>query len=299
MSTMDILMVFSVGSLLAPYVYITLTFLSLLSSFIPILKTLALHGKRRDKNYSFDDIKQGKFMTLLNHSSLLIGKRRFVDFYILGFFWSIIVLQCRIDFTTTVLYIHLLRRLYECLKIHEWNNARIHIAGYILGCLHYFLLPFIFLPDALNRRFSPTNLIYLTLNLLAQREQFLHHRILAECRRVGNKYGGRYIVPNGRLFTFISSPHYLAEIMIYFTFILFEGGHSNDEFLHASNQTLIQSVMHNQLISNETIVKNRHLFIFIWVVSNLGVSAHTNQQWYHKHFSTYPKTRYRLIPFTW
>jgi len=149
---------------------------------------------------------------ILNDDALILSKRRFLDFYSVGFLLHITLMisTCRssclpssrnkmgdvnrstIDITTIgellwttrspiaslLLLAHLLRRCYECRHVHVWNgsvqettvaskteapkvmggtNARstkrrtkmgnggyMHVAGYLLGILHYVLLPFVF-----------------------------------------------------------------------------------------------------------------------------------------------------------
>lgn len=45
-----------------------------------------------------------------------------------------------------LLYIHLFRRLYECTYVHVWNEtSKMHIAGYLVGLIHYIWLPHVFI----------------------------------------------------------------------------------------------------------------------------------------------------------
>jgi len=212
-------------------------------------------------------------------SKLQIKKKRFKHFYFIGILWTSVLhyyahhyyySNLLLHDTTRnqnkvslnqfscliLLYIHLCRRLYECNFVHNWSsNGMMHIAGYIVGVLHYLLLPLIFLSfhDSNEKRSkhncidndsckdwldinSRRGVIILTsciiLNLYAQMEQYFHHVILAtsmkrkqhqnrkEYNDKNTNQKSRYIIPKGRWFAFISCPHYFFEIVIYISFTI-------------------------------------------------------------------------------
>jgi 3-oxo-5-alpha-steroid 4-dehydrogenase 3 len=294
--------VFHIAIAVTPCVFILLTVISLCSPFIPLLNSLASHGKTRQNNPALILIHDNKrrLIRLLNHDRLLVSKRRFADFYAFGFIWSVFVLEFRFDLTSIMLYCHLLRRYYECKCIHHWRDAKMHVMGYILGYIHYILLPFIFFPDVPNNGTFLRGMIAVGLNVMAQREQFFHHRILATCRAKDSS--NKYIIPHGRLFTYVTCPHYTAEILIYFTLLVLVGYKNADQYgflFEKSFENIENITIRNVLKQCGCLVPYRHLILVIWVISNLSVSAHANYKWYCTQFPLYPKSRAKLFPFIW
>ena len=112
-----------------------------------------------------------------NHNEMfLVKKKYFRQFYIMGILYLTMVLLYHdtTTFTATkstgstttmqpllvpkeshssftkvsivLLYLHLFRRLYECTHVHVWNEtSKMHIAGYLVGLIHYIWLPHVFI----------------------------------------------------------------------------------------------------------------------------------------------------------
>ncbi|KAK5581115.1 hypothetical protein RB653_001143 [Dictyostelium firmibasis] len=78
----------------------------------------------------------------------------------------------------------------------------------------------------------------------------------------------KYEIPNGRLYHYVSSPHYLSEILIYFSFLV------------------LTNFKLNSLILN-----------FIFTSLNLIHRSYQTHKWYKSKFSNYPKSRKAIIPF--
>jgi len=78
--------------------------------------------------------------------------------------------------------------------------------------------------------------------------------------------GGKYIIPNGFLFTRISNPNYFGEII----------------------QWLAWALILNSLASWS---------FFIFTFANLWPRAVANHKWYHSKFPDYPSERKIIIPF--
>ena len=77
-----------------------------------------------------------------------------------------------------------------------------------------------------------------------------------------------YKVPNGDWFEHVSSPHYLAEILIYVSlFITMQGQCS------------------------------RWILVLVFVVLNLTLTAHNTHMWYKKKFESYPSHRCIIVPY--
>jgi len=75
-----------------------------------------------------------------------------------------------------------------------------------------------------------------------------------------------YKIPNGKLFTFVSCPNYLGEIMEWFGFFI-----------------LVPSIA--------------SLSFFLWTSFNLIPRALNHHEWYNEKFKNYPKNRKAVIPF--
>ena len=273
-------------SLAAPIVYPILTITAILSLFSPFLSQLASHGKTRivrvgkqvpernrggakhgDRNGTLLPVgnkerphiaskSSSSILAFLDHPRLQISKRHFVHFYSVGILWTALVYfvyplssqTTNLNVSRVTLFIHLTRRCYECRYVHQWNGT-MHIAGFLLGLLHYILLPFIFLPEAYliptsiesiapntyaNSGWKLLRLLFgITMNLYSQHQQYIHHCLLANCRtrnrqdinihsgeKRKNKYESVYTIPRGKWFAYVSCPHYLAEIMIYVSFAI-------------------------------------------------------------------------------
>ncbi len=371
----------------APIVHILLIITAIASKYCKPLKNLASHGKtrvqkvehqqyeptnndniqndcllktqrkqqhsessdsKRNSHTGFNDF--GHLLELcINDDILQVPKRRFIDFYIIGFVWTTFVIfllfshdhhhdhhqyhsmtdssnilhQNRISIL--LLYVHLGRRIYECRYIHIWNGT-MHIAGWLLGTLHYVLLPLLFIPTWKDIHRSAAlkdqkevmllvdnekscnfhQLLILSIaafNIYFQYEQHIHHVILAKSRqrikkhhfsknsaKQTNTLSKQYNIQFGRWFQYISCPHYTAEIMIYMSF------------------ATIVSLTKNNTHGNEDITQTlwpmvqyyREWILLLWVFVNLAVSATTSHSWYKSHFGEkYPKNRKALIPYIW
>ncbi|KAN0000591.1 hypothetical protein ACTFIZ_001025 [Dictyostelium cf. discoideum] len=78
----------------------------------------------------------------------------------------------------------------------------------------------------------------------------------------------KYEIPNGRLYQYVSSPHYLSEILIYFSYLI------------------LTNFKLNSLILN-----------FIFTSLNLIHRSFQTHKWYKSKFSKYPNSRKAIIPF--
>ncbi len=148
-----------------------------------------------------------------------------------------------------------------------------------------------------------------TLNIWLQYEQHMHHVILADMRRVPffekkvddetkagccnislrqNRHYSR--PPYRRWFRYVLSPHYLAEILLYLSFaIILEMTPTA-----VQNDFLCRNISDNnfeKLFALERIVdflfakrKYRHWMLFMWVATNLTISAMNNYDWYNSSY---------------
>ncbi|KAJ0009748.1 hypothetical protein Pint_34815 [Pistacia integerrima] len=95
------------------------------------------------------------------------------------------------------------------------------------------------------------------------------HAILGSLREQA-EYNDEYVIPHGDWFEIVSSPHYLAEIVIYAGLLVASGGTDLTIWL-----------------------------LFGFVVANLVFAAAETHRWYHRKFENYPSNRYAIIPFVY
>lgn len=93
------------------------------------------------------------------------------------------------------------------------------------------------------------------------------HDILGSLRE-HSEQDDEYVIPHGDWFKIVSSPHYLAEIVIYAGLVIVSGGADLTIWL-----------------------------LFGFVVSNLVFAAAETHRWYRQKFENYPKNRLAIIPF--
>ena len=330
---------------LATPVYAVLTLVALSSLAVPFLQDLASHGKTRDTASTSASTQQQHryrssaafFRSLVRRLShgkeFLVPKKSFLHFYVCGLL-SFAVLYLGASFaaptmgrnlslshstTLALLVIHLSRRLYECLYVHRWTSqSKMHLAGYLVGILHYVLLPFVFISmpcshrngykegmpvSSLHFRDSESSSSQWVIStvvslfcLWAQYQQYRHHCLLARLRssNIDNKSSKSksnakpakilYSLPVGGWFRFVTCPHYFAEILIYVAFAI-----------------LLEMQMQMQLqIHRDHYVHTRrfrYFFLLAWVATNLNVSALLNHNWYTKHIPNHTRLgRKAIIP---
>jgi len=269
-------------AILAAAFYLLLTIAALLSTVSPLLSTLSSHGKTRTRTLKHKpgdthDITgvPGLFLSLLTSDILSVNKRRFIDFYMSGIIATILLVRARAKYDsyatvgiltrgvlyrwlpTSLMMLHLIRRCCECIWVQKSRkSSQMHLAGYLLGVVHYLCLPFVFVPPPF---FTPANsdnhcippfdrvgcssemaparecgmntslyeiqytcmekLVVFTATigcLYFQYQQHRHHVILANLRSTKRKV--EYFIPMEGWFEYVSCPHYFLEIMIYVTF---------------------------------------------------------------------------------
>ncbi|KAK2978297.1 hypothetical protein RJ640_017148 [Escallonia rubra] len=196
-----------------------------------------------------------------------------------------------------------LRRLFDTIYVFKYSpSARMHIFGYLTGLFFYTAAPlslcsscapevFKFAANWLvefivkgKNRMSVTEfdmwafvspLIKFRWHLWIGAAIFLWgwlhqrrcHAILGSLRDDTEEVEG-YFIPSGDWFTYVSSPHYLAEIVIYAGLLVASG---------ASDLTI--------------------WLLFGFVVSNLVFAAAETQRWYVRKFDNYPSERFAIFPF--
>ena len=279
-----------------------MTCLALLSSCITFLKRLTLHGKVLVQNPHNDTSKQSpnnhrqrqSFLDWLSRDDYwMVPKQRFLHFYIVGATSLILVRRQAVDpwhssasLAQGLLLLHIFRRLYECLYIHQWrSSSRMHLAAYMLGMVYYAMLPFLFcriqVYDADDSESSYTSMAHRkSLNILlrtaffalcmfAQYQQGRHHLILANLRRNSKDCStSTYALPLGGWFEQVACPHYLAEILLYIGLAILLG----------------------DVVRGSVIVA--------WVTTSLTLNALEAQRWYQRTIPDYAiLQRKAIVPY--
>jgi len=284
-------------------IYATLIAFALLSQFGTVLPSMVRHGKLRDMTQPSSNmprIDSGDLSRwIIEGDFWMVKKQRFLDFYVLG---TVALITVRLAATSTepivfgssrtlaqtLLLLHLVRRMYECLYVHQWQSTSVmHLSIYVLGILYYALLPFIFCRfdcrDGIDSQTSFIDMsryiprlvqmswqsVSFTLCLYAQQQQARHHLILANLRRTDKDKdkppSSVYLLPGGGWFHWVACPHYLAEILIY---IGLAG--------------LLQDT-------------ERGVVIVTWVTVSLTINALQSQRWYAQNIPGYAKLNRRAI----
>lgn len=180
-----------------------------------------------------------------------------------------------------LIHLQLLRRTYESFFITRFGPAsHMHIGHFIFGLFFYTSLAPLALHQ-LNERQSATlisldysflmhcdwrHIVGIALFAWSSIHQYKCHLILASIR-VKDK-DGLYAIPNGDWFQYVGSPHYTAEILIYFSLFLCSG------------------------------LRNYYLLLPLFSTAiMLILSARITHEWYREKFRDYPQER--KIIFHW
>ncbi|KAK9677779.1 hypothetical protein RND81_11G166400 [Saponaria officinalis] len=206
-------------------------------------------------------------------------------------------------FLLLLMEIQVLRRLYESLCVFNYSStARMHVLGYLTGLFFYTAAPlslcchcapevYSFVGNLLaefivkgKNHMHLTDFQWLEYVIPLVRLRWcqwvgavvffwgwLHqrrcHAILGNLREV-KENAGDYKIPHGDWFELVSSPHYLAEMVIYGGLVVASGGLDVTVWL-----------------------------LFAFTVANLAFAAAETHRWYHRKFDDYPSNRYAIIPF--
>ncbi|CCF59965.1 hypothetical protein KAFR_0I01850 [Kazachstania africana CBS 2517] len=214
------------------------------------LTTLLQYGKTFKRHESKNLIEKIVFFT--------VPKSYFSHFYMISTVLSIVTLTCYRHFPIVWLILtHSMRRLYETLFVFkETDKSRMHWSHYIVGLWFYTTIQLVLnIQLGKNNISTDFNKISFILFTLASWDQNKNHMILSRLVK--------YSLPKGRLFNYVCCPHYLDEIIIYFSLTLY-----NIEFS----------------------------WLLIWVLANLSVSSIETRKYYIQKFSDERVPKYSIIP---
>lgn len=170
------------------------------------------------------------------------------------------------------LQIQVTRRAYECLFVHKFSPNAMNLFQFVAGLSFYGAASF----DVMELLGSSDLDVFSNIHwwqacafilfLYCNYVQYRAHRLLASLRE-GRRGIHEYYLPSGGWFEYISSPHYTAEIMSYFSLVWFTKG-------------VIVSVWLSTL----------------FVTLNISHCAIRTHQWYKTKFKDYPRSRRAVLP---
>ncbi|XP_076993014.1 polyprenal reductase [Tamandua tetradactyla] len=181
------------------------------------------------------------------------------------------------------LWVHSLRRLFECFYVSVFSNAVMHVMQYGFGLVYYVLVGLTVLSQV---PMDGRNVYVIGKNLLMQTRwfhilgmmmftwssvhQYKCHVILSNLRK--NKAGVvihcNHRIPFGDWFEYVSSPNYLSELMIYISMAVTFGFHNLTWWL-----------------------------VVTYVFFCQALAAFLSHKFYKSKFVSYPKHRKAFLPF--
>ncbi|KAF6372563.1 steroid 5 alpha-reductase 3 [Rhinolophus ferrumequinum] len=180
-------------------------------------------------------------------------------------------------------WLHSLRRLFECVYVSVFSNAMIHVVSYCFGLVYYILVGITVLSQVpmdgrhvyvrgknLFMQARWFHILGMMMFIWSSVHQYKCHVILSNLRK--NKAGVvihcKHQIPFGDWFEYVSSPNYLAELMIYISLAVTFGFHNFTWWL-----------------------------VVIYVFFCQALSALLNHRFYKSKFVSYPKHRKAFLPF--
>ncbi|KAL5011484.1 hypothetical protein ScPMuIL_010035 [Solemya velum] len=167
------------------------------------------------------------------------------------------------------------RRTYECLYISSYSKSTISIPVYLTGILFYASIGLSLVVPLQGGDFVIGQIHWNQFlgTLLFGWASFKQHKIakiFAKLRqnKTGTVMNHEHHVPHGDLFEYVSCPHYLLEILIYFSFFVICG------------------INHPVCLS-----------IFLFVLSNQTIAGYITHIWYQQKFPKYPRSKTAVFPF--
>ncbi|KAG2298181.1 hypothetical protein Bca52824_034653 [Brassica carinata] len=252
---------------------------------------------------------RGKILLPSSSQKWTVPQRYFAHFYVFGVACTTLLLTItwmyafkmaplssgdqfkvwRAVFLLLLMEIQVLRRLTESFYVFKYNpSARMNILAYITGLYYYAAAPLSLCvnlaPEVatfagnqfdLLSSLSPLmklgwcQLIGGAIFLWGWLHQRRCHAILGSLRENPSQ-AKEYIIPHGDWFEIVSSPHYLAEIVLYVGLLIASGGTDITIWL-----------------------------LVCFVVGNLSLSAGETHRWYLRKFENYPAYRNAIFPYVY
>ncbi|XP_022741604.1 polyprenol reductase 2-like isoform X2 [Durio zibethinus] len=239
-------------------------------------------------------------------------------------------------FLLLLMEVHVLRRLYETFHVFNYSSsARMHIFGYLTGVYFYIAAPLSlcascvlevvnFLADQIadfnvegQEMLSTTDFdLWRYVKPMTRLgwcqwagaaifawgwlHQYCCHAILGSLREHRDQTV-EYVIPHGDWFEIVSSPHYLAEMVILFLslsckclLICPNCCQSHEPYFLSSVQIIYAGLLVASGGADFTI-----WLLLVFVVANLAFAAAETHRWYLQKFEDYPLNRWAIFPFVY
>lgn len=167
------------------------------------------------------------------------------------------------------LTIHFLKRVLETLFLHKYSTKVNCSVGAFIGVYYtlvsWIILHFNKLAEVGLRGGPKESILGVLLFAFGEVGNFYHHYLLARLRREKGDVDQKYMVPEGGLFSRVTCPHYLFELLAWLGI------------------SLISQEIHSYLA-------------FASMASYLGGRSVSQTKWAQKNIEGYPKERKNIVP---
>lgn len=196
-------------------------------------------------------LKYGKTWKASNNYwfNLTCSKSTFTHFYLIAIVLSTYNLFEKCNLLTLCVFIHSIRRLYECFFITKWGHSKIHLSHYLVGIWFYTTLN---IGIAFKNGETENRLVSVVMFIAASLDQAVNHQHLSKLKK--------YSKPSYGLFRYICCAHYFDEFLIYLSFLL----------MNVGTRALLAHCV-------------------VWILVNLGTSSHETGNWYLQKFGYRPR----------
>lgn len=204
-------------------------------------------------------LNHGKTMNKCCDSAILVSKKRFEDFYLLGFTVNVFIIMINPSALLLIFQLHLLRRLIETHFLMTYSiTSNMHFIHYLVGLSFYPMISLVLIAESPKRLNLCGFGVFCILSFL----QFQAHHILYNLRMASIEHQP---LPRIHLFRLLLCPHYFLEILLY-------------------------CWIQYQLSFSKTSTA-----AFFFVFTNIFISSIQTRTWYQLSFG--PDSRYAIIPF--
>ncbi|XP_069131017.1 polyprenal reductase-like [Argopecten irradians] len=174
--------------------------------------------------------------------------------------------------------IQVIRRTIETCFINSYSSSKMSLMIYLVGILFYSSIGISILSLSRASQVSYDDISSLSwmqwyalaLFVYASYKQYSVNKKMAKLRqdKNGNVVDRKHHIPHGDLFEYVSCPHFLMEIIIYFAI--------------------------------STVVGWEHevcLYLWVFVLTNQLIEGYLVHRWYNETFTRYPPERKAVIPY--
>lgn len=176
----------------------------------------------------------------------------------------------RLMIFASALCLQFLKRTLEVLFLHKYSGSMELSMSFMIASAYLSVCAVLLYAQQLSVALQPPTMDLMgygvVVFLVGIAGNFYHHYLLARLRRAPNTPQGRYVVPQGGLFSWVVCPHYLFECI---------------------------GFMGLAIIAQTTSA----FIIALGIFASLGARSHNTKKWYLKKIEGFPMERKAFIPF--